>query len=56
MESMFQFTNPSLTKEEFGINEGFQNSNDKEVNIKINMTVSINRKEGCNQAYVSLRV
>ncbi len=29
---------------------------DKEVNIKINMTVSINRREGCNQAYVSLRV
>ncbi len=28
---------------------------DKEVNIKINMTVSINRREGCNQAYVSLR-
>ena len=44
MESMFQFTNPSLTKVEFGINERFQNSNDKEVNIKINMTVSINSK------------
>ena len=56
MESMFQFTNPSLTKVEFGINEGFRNNNDKEVNIKINMTVSINRKEGCNQAYVSLKV
>lgn len=34
MESMFQFTNPSLTKVEFGINEGFRNNNDKEVNTR----------------------
>lgn len=31
MESAFQFSNPSLTKMEFCINEDFENGRDKEV-------------------------
>lgn len=56
MESAFQFTNPSLIKLEFGINEGFCNSDSKEVNIKINMAVSVERSGDSNQARVSLKI
>lgn len=56
MESIFQFTNPSLIRFEFVINEGFCNNENKEVSIKINMSVSVERTKGSNQANVSLKV
>ena len=48
MESMFQFTNPALTGLEFGLNEGFNSKENKEVQIQINMSVSVNRNESRN--------
>ena len=41
MESAFQFSNPSLTKMEFCINEDFENSWDKEVKIAVNMGIPV---------------
>ena len=54
MESAFQFSNPSLTKMEFCINEEFENHRDKEVRIAVNMGVQIDRNETDNNAKVSL--
>lgn len=56
MESSFQFTNPSLTGLEFGINEDFTGINGEEVSIRINMSVSIEKDDNKNQARVSLKV
>ena len=41
MESAFQFSNPSLTKMEFCINEDFENGRDKEVKMAVNMGIQI---------------
>ena len=54
MESAFQFSNPSLTKMEFCINEDFENSWDKEVKIAVNMGIQIDRSSTDNNARVSL--
>ena len=54
MESAFQFSNPSLTKMEFCINEEFESSQDKEVKIAVNMGVQIDRSATENNARVSL--
>ena len=54
MESAFQFSNPSLTKMEFYINEEFESSQDKEVKIAVNMGVQIDRSATDNNARVSL--
>ena len=54
MESAFQFSNPSLTKMEFCINEEFESSQDKEVKIAVNMVVQIDRSATDNNARVSL--
>ncbi len=54
MESAFQFSNPSLMKMEFCINEDFESSQDKEVKIAVNMGVQIDRSETDNNARVSL--
>lgn len=54
MESAFQFSNPSLTKMEFCINEEFESSQDKEVKIAVNMGVQIDRNATDNNARVSL--
>ena len=54
MESAFQFSNPSLTKMEFCINEDFENSRDKEVKIAVNMGIQIDRSSTDNNARVSL--
>ncbi|WP_440287115.1 protein-export chaperone SecB [Eshraghiella crossota] len=54
MESAFQFSNPSLTKMEFCINEEFESSQDKEVKIAVNMGVQIDRSATDNNARVSL--
>ena len=54
MESAFQFSNPSLTKMEFCINEEFESSQDKEVKIAMNMGVQIDRSATDNNARVSL--
>lgn len=50
MESAFQFSNPSLTKMEFCINEDFENSWDKEVKIAVNMGIQIDRSSTDNNA------
>ena len=52
MESAFQFSNPSLTKMEFCINEDFENSWDKEVKIAVNMGIQIDRSSTDNNARV----
>lgn len=54
MESAFQFSNPSLTKMEFCINEDFENSRDKEVKIAVNMGIQIDRSSTDSNARVSL--
>ena len=54
MESAFQFSNPSLTKFEFGINDGFNNTCGSEVNFKINIGVNVKRNEDKNEAIVEL--
>lgn len=54
MESAFQFTNPSLIGLEFGANEEYSCSENKEVNITINMSVKVEKKDGRNEAKVSL--
>ena len=54
MESAFQFSNPSLTKMEFCINEEFESSQDKEVKIAVNMGIQIDRSSTDNNARVSL--
>ena len=54
MESAFQFSNPSLTKMEFCINEDFENGRDKEVKMAVNMGIQIDRSKVDNSAKVSL--
>ena len=54
MESAFQFSNPSLTKMEFCINEDFENGRDKEVKMAVNMGIQIDRSSTDNNARVSL--
>ena len=54
MESAFQFSNPSLMKMEFCINEDFESSQDKEVKIAVNMGFRIDRSKIDNSAKVSL--
>ena len=52
-ESVFQFTNPALSKMEFLINEGFDN-NITEVQMKMNISVNVSKSEDGNKALVSL--
>lgn len=54
MESEFQFTNPALVNLEFGVNEEFDIKEDKEVDLSINMSVQIDRKENRSEALVGL--
>ena len=54
MESAFQFSNPSLTKMEFCINEDFENGRNKEVKMAVNMGIQIDRSKVDNSAKVSL--
>lgn len=50
MESAFQFSNPSLTKMEFCINEDFENGRDKEVKMAVNMGIQIDRSKVDNSS------
>lgn len=45
MESAFQFSNPSLTKMEFCINEDFENGRDKEVKMAVNMGIHLRLRD-----------
>lgn len=54
MESVFQFTNPSLLGLEFKVNGEFDNSNQKE--IKINLKVETQVSRGEDDAFVKLCV
>lgn len=54
MESAFQFSDPSLTKIEFCVNEGFENNREKEVKIAVNMAFQIDRSQKDNSARVEL--
>lgn len=56
MESAFQFTNPALVGLEFGLNDKFELNEDKEINTKVNMSVSVEKIDGTNEACVSLKV
>lgn len=56
MKSAFQFTNPILTRFEFGLNQGFDNNDNKEVQMQISMSVSVNKINSGNEAEVSLKV
>ena len=44
MESAFQFTNPSLIELEFGANEEYSCSENKEANMAINMSIKVEKK------------
>lgn len=54
MESAFQFTNPSLIKLEFEINDGFDVKRDEEIEFNINMSVNVNKNPSANEAHVEL--
>ena len=45
MESSFQFSNPALTYFEFVINESFDKENTKEIQIRMNMSVEVQKNE-----------
>lgn len=55
MESAFQFTNPSLEKLEFEINDDFKVKKDEEIEFNINMSVNVNKNPNASEAYVELR-
>ncbi len=54
MNSLFQFTNPVLTKIDFSLNDGFDGSEIREVNIKTNFSVKVSREDNSNYAIVEL--
>ena len=54
MESAFQFSNPSLTKMEFCINEDFENGRDKEVKMAVNMGIQIDRSKVDNLSLIHI--
>jgi len=56
MQSSFQFTNPSLDKLIYEVNSDFVLANNDKVEIEINSSVSIEKKEGSNEAVVSLNL
>ena len=56
MESRFQFTNPALVKLTFIVNEEFQRMNTEEINISINLSISITKAENKNEARVALNL
>ena len=57
MKSEFQFSNPELTNIEFISNSDFLDVNDGEVQMKIDLSVKVEKMQGMeNEAKVSLRV
>ena len=54
MESQFQFTNPALTNLEFKLNQDFDGREDKEVQIKMGISVEVSKHKSKNEAIVSL--
>lgn len=56
MESLFQFTNPTLTGLEFGLNEAFDNRGSVEIQTKMEISVQTNREKKQNEATVSLKI
>ena len=54
MESSFQFTTPSLVGLEYEIYEGFSNENNAEININMELSVSVERIKEEDKAKVSL--
>lgn len=52
-ESSFQFTNPTLSKMEFLINDGFDNKK-TEVQMRMNISVNVSKEKDKNKALVSL--
>ncbi len=56
MESSFQFTNPVLSNIEFSYNDAFNNQENKEVQISMNMSINIEKQENSNEALVGLTV
>lgn len=56
MESAFQFTNPALVSMEYVINDSFENEQNKEVSIQMNINVSTNSNREKNEASVVLKL
>ena len=57
MKSQFQFSDPELTKIEFGVNSNFQETEDQEVQMKMDLSVDVEIVgETGNEAKVSLTV
>ena len=52
MESAFQFTNPALSGLEFWINKNFNGEKDTKIQIRMNMSVKVAKKENLNEAIV----
>lgn len=56
MESAFQFTNPALSGLKFWINKNFNGEKDTKIQIRMNMSVKVAKKENLNEAIVELDV
>lgn len=54
MKSSFQFSNPVLTDFVLCLNEGFDNQGNKEVQIKMSMSVDVSKHETAKEALVGL--
>lgn len=54
MNSIFQFSNPVLTNLEFELNKGFCKQDNGEIQIKMNMSVKVSKRDIANEAEVKL--
>lgn len=54
MESIFQFSNPSLLKLDFRINDDFDSDTGKKVKLNLRVETRVNRKENSEEAFVVL--
>ena len=55
MESAFQFTNPALSGLEFWINKNFNGEKDTKIQIRMNMSVKVAKKENLNEAILKAK-
>lgn len=54
MESLFQFSNPVLLKLDFVVNDKFDNSEEKEIKIKLKVETQVSREDDADNAFVAL--
>lgn len=56
MESIFQFSNPSLLKLDFKINDDFDSGIGEEIKLRLKVETRVNREKDAEQAFVVLCV